>query len=112
VISTGCQAYSGVPQPWCSDAKFTWNAATDAGVGLSPTNTYQYYWGTSYNGTAETTTVETQFDPPAIPAYSRYYFRLRAQDRNGNWSAWKTMFILHYDPSVREIIWAPVLFKK
>jgi len=112
VISPGCRAYNGVPQPWCRDAKFTWNAASDAGVGLSPINTYQYYWGTNCSGTASTTTVERVFDPSAIPAKARYCFRLRAQDRHGNWSAWKTMFILHYDPSVREIIWAPVLFKK
>ena len=111
LISPGCQAYNGVPQPWCYDAKFTWSAAIDAGVGLSPTDTYQYYWGTSCTGTSTTTTVERVFDPPAIPAYSRYCFRLRAQDRHGNWSAWKTMFILHYDPSVKGLIWAPIIYK-
>ena len=111
-ISPGCQAYNGVPQPWCNDAKFTWSTASDAGVGLSPTNTYQYYWGTNCAGTGANTTVERVFDPPAIPAYSQYCFRLRAQDRHGNWSAWKTMFVLRYDPSIKEIIWGPLLFKK
>lgn len=111
-FNPGCRAYSGVPQATCSDAYFTWSAAVDSGVGLSETDTYQYYWGTNCSGTGTTSTTYRAFDPAPIPARSRYCFRLRAQDRNGLWSAWKTMFVLYYDPSMTRHLWMPIMYKR
>ena len=112
LVLPGCRAFSGLPQPWCNNARFTWNASVDAGVGLSPTDTYQYYWGANCSGTATTTTTERLFDPPAIPAKTPYCLRMRVQDRHGVWSAWKTVYILHYDPSIVDVFWMPLLFQR
>lgn len=88
VTSVGCQAWNGVPQPWCNDPNFTWAGAFDLGVGLSPSDTYEVYWGPDYRGTSGTRTAATQFNPPAIPTGVPYYLRIRTQDRHGLWSAW------------------------
>ena len=107
VSDTGCLAWNGVPQAWCNDPWFTWEGAYDLGVGLNPTDTYEYYWGTSPNATSGTRTTATQFDPPAIPTGVPYYLRIRTQDRHELWSNWQTIYVLIYDPSFVNHYWLP-----
>ena len=111
VTDPGCKAWNGVPQAWCNDPSFTWGGASDKGVGLNPTDTYEYYWGTNYNATSGTRTSSTKFNPPAIPTGVPYYLRIRAQDRQGTWSAWKTIYTLIYDPRFTKHYWLPVIGK-
>lgn len=108
----GCKTYNAIPQPWCNNAYFVWDWAYDAGVGLPSTMAYQYYWGTNPQGTSTNPTHGQWFDPEAIPSKTPYFLRLRVQDNHGNWSAWKTMFTLIYDPTAKPPIWLPILFKK
>jgi hypothetical protein len=107
----GCLAYNGIPQRWCNNAYFVWDDAVDSGVGIPATQTYQYYWGTNSQGISSSYTYGRWFDPEPIPMKTPYYLRLRVQDNNGNWSAWKTMFILIYDPSAKDPIWMPIMYK-
>ena len=107
----GCLAYNGIPQRWCNNAYFVWDHAVDTGVGIPASKVYQYYWGTNPQGTSSTYTFGRWFDPDPIPMRTPYYLRLRAQDIHGNWSAWKTMFTLIYDPTAKDPIWMPVMFK-
>ena len=107
VSDTGCLAWNGVPQAWCNDPWFTWEGAYDLGVGLNPTDTYEYYWGTNPNATSGTRTTATQFDPPAIPTGVPYYLRIRTQDRHELWSNWQTIYVLIYDPSFVNHYWLP-----
>lgn len=107
VTSPGCQAWNGVPQPWCNDPNFTWSGAYDKGVGLNPTDTYEYYWGPDYGATSGTRTSSTQFNPPAIPTGVPYFLRIRTQDRQGLWSSWQTVYTLFYDPRYTHRNWLP-----
>ena len=111
VTNPGCQAYNGVPQAWCNDPWFTWAGAYDLGVGLNPTDTYEYYWGTNQNAASGTRTTATQFNPPAIPAGVPYYLRIRTQDRHGLWSAWQTIYTLIYDTRFTHQLWLPRVAK-
>jgi len=112
LINVGCKAYNNIPQPWCNNAYFVWNPATDLGTGIPSSLAYQYYWGTNPQGTSGNYTDGRWFDPGAIPMKTPHYLRLRAQDNNGNWSAWKTMFTLIYDPTAKPPIWLPIMFKR
>ncbi len=107
----GCLALNGVPQRWCNNAYFVWDDAIDTGVGVPSSLAYQYYWGTNPQGTSSSYTHGIWFDPAAIPMKTPYYLRLRAQDNHGNWSAWKTMFTLIYDPFAKDPIWMPITGK-
>ena len=109
LIKVGCQAYNSVPQPWCNNAYFVWEGSSDSGTGIPSSMAYQYYWGTNSQGTATNFTFGVWFDPGSIPMKTPHYFRLRVQDNNGNWSAWKTMFVLIYDPTVTGLFWLPVI---
>ena len=109
LTKVGCQAYNNIPQPWCNNAYFVWDGAADTGVGIPTTQAYQYYWGTNGQGTSANYTNGVWFDPGPIPMKTPYYFRLRVQDNNGNWSVWKTMFTLIYDPTVTGLLWLPVI---
>ena len=105
VSAVGCGAIYGTPQARCNDASFTWSGAFDAGVGLNPENTYQIYWGTDSNGTSTNTQAARTFNPPAVPARTPYYLRIRTQDRHKIWSDWQTIYILIYDPAFQYINW-------
>ncbi len=111
VTDVGCQAWNGVPQPWCNDPNFTWAGAYDLGVGLNPVDTYEFYWGTNNNATSGTRTSANQYNPPAIPTGVPYYLRIRTQDRHGLWSAWQTIYTLIYDPSFTHHYWFPIVGK-
>ena len=104
LTSVGCQAWNGVPQPWCNDPNFSWAGAYDLGIGLNPTNTYEVYWGPVSSATSGQLTSATQFNPPAIPTGVPYYLRIRTQDRHGLWSAWQTLYTLFYDPRDRKSV--------
>jgi len=107
VTNPGCQAWNGVPQPWCNDPNFTWAVAYDSGVGLNPSDTYEFYWGPVPDAASGTRTSATNFNPPAIPTGVPYYLRIRTQDRHGLWSAWETIYTLYYDPSFTNHYWLP-----
>lgn len=112
VINPGCQAWNGVPQAYCNDPWFTWAGAYDQGVGLNPTDTYEYYWGTDKNAASGTRTTATQFNPPATPSGVPYYLRIRTQDRHGLWSSWQTIFTLIYDYRFTNQLWLPMVVKQ
>lgn len=107
----GCRAHDAIPQRWCNNAYFAWDPAVDTGVGVPTTQAYQYYWGTNRQGTSANYTHGVWFDPDPIPMQTPHYFRLRVRDNHGNWSAWKTMFTLIYDPFAKDPIWLPILHK-
>jgi len=111
VTSSGCQAWNGVPQPWCDDPNFTWAGAYDLGIGLNPVDTYEFYWGTNKNATSGTRTSSTQFNPPAIPTGVPYFLRIRTQDRHGLWSAWETIYTLIFDYRFTHQLWLPRVAK-
>lgn len=111
VTDPGCQAWNGVPQPWCNDPNFSWAGAYDLGVGLNPTDTYEIYWGPDPFAISGQLTSATQFNPPAIPTGVPYYLRIRTQDRHGLWSAWQTIYTLIYDPSFTHHYWLPKVGK-
>jgi len=111
VSNPGCQAWNGVPQAWCNDPWFTWAGAYDRGVGLNPTDTYEFYWGTVNNATSGTRTTATQYNPPAIPTGVPYYLRIRTQDKHGLWSAWQTIYTLIYDYRFTHQFWLPRIAK-
>jgi hypothetical protein len=111
VTDVGCQAWNGVPQPWCNDPNFTWAGAYDSGVGLNPSDTYEVYWGPVPDAASGTCTSVTQYDPPAIPTGVPYYLRIRTQDRHGLWSSWQTIYTLFYDPSFTHHYWFPKVGK-
>lgn len=111
VTNPGCQAWNGVPQAYCNDPSFTWAGAYDLGVGLNPTETYEFNWGTDPNAASGTRTTATQFNPPPIPTCVPYYLRIRTQDKHGLWSSWQTIFTLIYDPTFTHQLWLPVVAK-
>ncbi len=111
VTDPGCQAWNGVPQAWCNDPWFTWAGAYDLGVGLNPSDTYEFYWGTIKNATSGTRTSATQYNPPAIPTGVPYYLRIRTQDKHGLWSAWQTIYTLIYDYHFTHQLWLPRVAK-
>jgi len=100
-----------VPQAKCQDPLFTWGGAYDSGVGLNPSNTYEYYWGTDKQATSGTLTAGNQFNPPAVEPGVPYYLRIRSQDKHGNWSAWQTIFTLIYDQRFTHQIWLIRVYK-
>jgi len=109
ITKIGCDAISGIPQARCNDASFEWSGAYDAGVGLDLENTYQVYWGTDPYGTSTDIQNTTYFDPPAIPANTAYFLRIRTQDRHEIWSEWQTLFALIYGPDYQYFNWyAPI----
>lgn len=112
VTNAGCDALNGLPQAWCNDPWFTWGGASDSGVGLAETDTYEFYWGTNASATAGTRTTAVQFDPPAIPTRVPYYLRIRTQDKHGAWSAWQTIYTLIYDPNFIYQLRLPLVFQK
>ncbi len=111
VTNAGCEAINGVPQAKCQDPLFTWGGAYDSGVGLNPSNTYEYYWGTDKQATSGTLTAGNQFNPPAVEPGVPYYLRIRSQDKHGNWSAWQTIFTLIYDQRFTHQIWLIRVYK-
>ena len=111
VTNPGCQAWNGVPQPWCNDPWFTWAGAYDLGVGLNPSDTYEVYWGTDYRATSGTRTSAAQLNPLAIPTGVPYYLRIRTQDKHGLWSAWQTIYTLIYDYRFTHQVWLPRVAK-
>jgi len=111
VTNPGCQAWNGVPQAYCNDPWFTWAGAYDLGVGLNPTDTYEFYWGTNKNATSGTRTSATQYNPPAIPTGVPYYLRIRTQDKHGLWSSWQTIYALIYDYRFTHQFWLPRIAK-
>jgi hypothetical protein len=111
VTNPGCQAWNGVPQAWCNDPWFTWAGAYDLGVGLNPTDTYEFYWGTNKNATSGTRTTATQYNPPATPSGVPYYLRIRTQDRHGLWSSWQTIYTFIYDYRFTHQLWLPKVAK-
>ncbi len=112
VTNTGCEAFNGLPQAYCNDPWFTWGGASDSGVGLDETDTYEYYWGTNASATAGTRTTAVQLDPLPIPTRVPYYLRIRTQDKHGKWSAWQTIYTLIYDPSFIYQLRLPLVFQK
>jgi len=112
VSDIGCGAINGVPQSRCNDVSFKLSGAYDAGVGLNPENTYQVYWGTNPNGTSTNTQATPYYNPPAVPAKTPYYLRIRTQDSHGIWSEWQTIFTLIYDPAYKYINWLSPLLRK
>ena len=112
VTSAGCDALNGLPQAWCNNPWFTWGGASDSGVGLAETDTYEFYWGTDASATAGTRTTAVQFDPPAIPTGEPYYLCIRTQDKHGAWSAWQTIYTLIYDPNFIYQLRLPLVFQK
>ena len=111
VTNPGCQAWNGVPQPWCNDPWFTWAGAYDLGVGLNPSDTYEVYWGTDYRATSGTRTSAAHLNPLAIPTGVPYYLRIRTQDKHGLWSAWQTIYTLIYDYRFTHQVWLPRVAK-
>ncbi len=111
VTDPGCPAFNGVPQAYCNDPWFTWAGAYDLGVGLSPTDTYEYYWGTNPQATAGTRTTATQYNPPATSSGVPYYLRIRTQDRQGLWSSWQTIYTFIYDYRFTHQNWLPRVTK-
>ncbi len=111
VTNPGCQAWNGVPQAYCNDPWFTWTGAYDLGVGLNPTDTYEFYWGTNKQATAGTRTTATQYNPPATPTGVPYYLRIRTQDKHGLWSAWQTIYTFIYDFHFTHQSWLPRVTK-
>jgi hypothetical protein len=111
VTNPGCQAWNGVPQAWCNDPWFTWAGAYDLGVGLNPTDTYEFYWGTNKQATSGTRTTATQYNPPAVPTGVPYYLRIRTQDKHGLWSSWQTIYTFIYDYRFTHQFWLPRVVK-
>jgi len=90
----GCTATSNIWQNDCNDPNFTWTAATDSGSG---TTQYAVYWGTDANGTtAISSSTNPNYNPSTVGS-GTHYLRVRAKDKAGNWSNWKTLFTLRYD---------------
>ena len=112
VSDIGCGAINAVPQSRCNDASFKWSGAYDMGVGLHPENTYQVYWGTNPHGTSTNAQATPYYNPPAVPAQTPYYLRIRTQDNHGIWSEWQTIFTLIYDPAYKYINWLSPLLRK
>jgi hypothetical protein len=96
-----CRALNGIAQPWCDDPNFTWSQAVENGSGIPGSNSYQVYWGTDKNGTSTSYNQNFQLNPSAIPAKTPYYLRMRVVDNNGNWSEWKTLYTMIYDPEAK-----------
>ena len=86
---------SAVWQKDVNNPAFTWNAATDAHVGV--VSNYDVYFGTDSGGTTiTTTTTNPAYDPPTQSS-GTYYLRVRATDSLGNISGWSTLFTFQYD---------------
>ena len=112
LVRVGCKAYDSVPQPWCNNAYFVWDGSTDTGTGLPVSNQYQFYWGTDPKGTSSNFAPGRWFDPSPVPVKKPHYLRVRVQDNNENWSAWKTLFTLIYDPTIKGIVRLNIVMKK
>jgi len=93
LTSSGCSSEDGVWQNICNDPNFIWSTSNDATSGIAG---YQYYWGTSPTGTNTFIITDTFYNPEVV-GEGVYYFRVRSKDNAGNYSFWKTLFILKYD---------------
>ncbi len=80
-----------------NEPTFALEGATDNLAGLAG---YYLYWGTEAKGEADSFRVNLDSqDTLTFPAVTSgvHYLRTRVQDRAGNLSPWKTVFILKYD---------------
>lgn len=92
-VNPGCVAINGVWQNTCSAPSFSWSGASDLTSGIAG---YQYYWGQSSSGSDILFTTSPSSDLASV-GEGVYYFRVRSKDNAGNYSFWKTLFILKYD---------------
>lgn len=80
------------------DPAFVWSGASDgSGSGIAH---YTYYWGEDANGTPDTQTTGTSFDPPvpcAADAACTRYLRLQTTDVSGLSSTPETRYTFRYD---------------
>jgi murein DD-endopeptidase MepM/ murein hydrolase activator NlpD len=94
-INPACLALHDIWQSTCNDPYFTWSAASDPTSGLAG---YEYLWSPAPNSGVSTWTSATSFNPGPTGEGSTY-FRVRAKDNAGNFSAW-VPFNLRYDVSL------------
>jgi murein DD-endopeptidase MepM/ murein hydrolase activator NlpD len=94
-INPACLALHDVWQTTCNDPHFTWSAANDPTSGVAG---YEYRWSPDPNSGIFTWTSTTSFNPGPGGEGSTY-FRVRAKDNAGNFSAW-VPFNLRYDISL------------
>jgi len=70
---------------------WSWSASTDAGVGLHGSTPYALDWSQSStfaSGVTSGTSTTNSFTQPTNLADGTWYFRVRAQDASGNYSAY------------------------
>ena len=94
VEATGVR--SGEWQNTVSEPLFNWFGASDGnGSGIKE---FDVYWGTDRIGEDVFQTNSTAaFTTGNVPSPSVYFLRVRARDRIGNTSIWKTLFTFQYD---------------
>lgn len=94
-INPACLALHDIWQTTCNEPHFTWSAANDLTSGVAG---YEYSWSSDPNSSSTTWTSATSFNPGPGGEGSTY-FRVRAKDNAGNFSAW-VPFNLRYDVSL------------
>lgn len=84
---------SGVIQDVISDPFFIWSNGSDYHTDVAG---YYYYWGPDPDGTSNSFTTNTIFDPSAITS-GTYYLRVSTIDTLGNTAPWTTLYIFKYN---------------
>jgi len=83
---------SGVMQDIISDPFFVWGDGSDYHTDVAG---YYYYWGPDPDGTSNSFTTNTIFDPSSVISGS-YYLRVSTIDVLGNRAPWTTLYIFKY----------------
>jgi len=94
---------SGVWQNTTSDPYFTWSEGTDYHTDV---HGYYYYWGPDPDGTSNSFTTYTFYNPPAVIAGS-YYLRISTIDTLGNNAPWITLYAFKYNEVPDNVIERP-----
>ena len=76
-----------------SDPNFTWSGASDPLSGIAQ---YHVYWGTNAEGIPSVITSTPAYNPNAS-TNNIYYLRVNVEDRAGNRSPNKTLFVFKHD---------------
>jgi len=84
---------SGISQNATCDPYFTWSEGSDYHTGVAG---YYYYWGNDPDGTSNSFTKNTFYNPPAVNT-GTYYLRISTIDTVGNTAHWTTLYIFKYN---------------
>ncbi|MBA7542680.1 hypothetical protein ES705_35004 [subsurface metagenome] len=84
---------SGVVQNATCDPYFIWSEGYDYHMDVAG---YYYYWGPDPDGTSNSFTTNTLFDPSAVSS-GIYYLRVSTIDSVGNNAPWTTLYVFKYN---------------